>query len=144
MDALPPKPAEPASAYTGYPGLRCWPRAWDPNGANVYLAEGINKALRKAGFASPVITAGKIPMPDDAEEILSEKKTDLIGLGRPLLCDPDWVNKAVSGVTDEIVRCVYCNHCSEVNDLFQVTNCLQWPKGAVNAPKPSWPKVKKL
>ena len=142
-DALPPKPGEPPSAYTGYSGLRCWPRAWDPIGANVYLAEGIRKALRKAGYSTPVITAGKIPMPTDAEEILLEEKADLIGLGRPLLCDPDWVNKAIQNKTDDIVKCIYCNHCSEVNDLFQLTDCIQWPKGSINAPKPFLPKQKR-
>ena len=136
VDALPPKPGEPPSAYTGYSGLRCWPRAWDPDGANVYLSEGIRKAIRKAGFSVPVITAGKIPIPDFAEEILQEGKADLIGFGRPLLCDPDWANKAIAGRTDDIVRCIYCNHCSEVNDLFQTTDCIQWPKGSVNAPSP--------
>ncbi|MBP1730488.1 MAG: hypothetical protein H6Q55_917 [Deltaproteobacteria bacterium] len=143
VDALPPKPGEPPSAYTGYSGLRCWPRAWDPDGANVYLSEGIRKALRKAGYALPVITSGKIPMPDFAEEILQEGKADLIGLGRPLLCDPDWVNKAATGKTGDIVRCIYCNHCSEVNDLFQATNCIQWPEGVLNAPNPFLPKRKK-
>ena len=82
-------------------------------------------------------------MPELAGEILQEGKADLIGLGRPLLCDPDWVNKATAGKTDDIVRCIYCNHCSEVNDLFQATNCIQWPEGAVNAPNPFLPKKKK-
>ena len=142
-DALPPKPGEPPSAYTGYSGLRCWPRAWDPDGANVYLSEGIRKALRKVGSLVPVITAGKIPMPGLAEEILQEGKADLIGLGRALLCDPDWVRKAMEGREDEIVECIYCNHCSEVNDRFEHTNCIQWPKGYVNAPSPFLPKQKR-
>jgi 2,4-dienoyl-CoA reductase-like NADH-dependent reductase (Old Yellow Enzyme family) len=141
-DALPPKPGEPPSAYTGYSGLRCWPRAWDPDGANVYLSEGIRKAIRKAGYTVPVITAGKIPMPDLAEEILQEKKADLIGLGRPLLCDPDWVNKAVEGRQEDIVKCLYCNHCADVNDRMILTDCCQWPKGSKNAPSPFLPKKK--
>ena len=143
IDALPPKTGEPPSAYTGYSGLRCWPRTWDPDGSNVYLSEGIRKALRKAGYSVPVITAGKIPMPDLAEEILKEGKADLIGLGRPLLCDPDWVKKALEGKEEEIVRCTFCNHCSEVNDLFETTNCIQWPEGYVNAPSPFLPKRKR-
>ena len=143
VDALPPKTGEPPSAYTGYSGLRCWPRTWDPDGSNVYLSEGIRKALRKAGYSVPVITAGKIPMPDLAEEILKEGKADLIGLGRPLLCDPDWVRKAMERKEEEIVRCIYCNHCSEVNDLFQTTDCCQWPEGSVNAPSPFLPKRKR-
>ena len=142
-DALPPKPGEPPSAYTGYSGLRCWPRAWDPDGANVYLSEGIRKAIRKAGYTVPVITAGKIPMPDLAEEILQEKKADLIGLGRPLLCDPDWVNKAVEGRQEDIVTCLYCNHCADVNDRMMLTDCCQWPKGSKNAPSPFLPKKKR-
>jgi 2,4-dienoyl-CoA reductase-like NADH-dependent reductase (Old Yellow Enzyme family) len=143
VDALPPKPGEPPSAYTGYSGLRCWPRAWDPDGANVYLSEGIRKSLRKTGYSVPVITAGKIPMPDFADEILQEEKADLIGLGRPLLCDPDWVKKAMEGKQGDIVRCIYCNHCSEVNDLFQTTTCTQWPEGYVNAPSPFLPGQKR-
>jgi len=143
VDALPPKPGEPPSAYTGYSGLRCWPRAWDPDGANVYLSEGIRKALRKGGYSIPVITAGKIPMPDLAEEILQEGKADLIGLGRPLLCDPDWVKKAIEKREDDIVRCIYCNHCAEVNDRFEITNCIQWPEGYINAPSPFLPKQKR-
>lgn len=139
-DALPVKKGDPPSAYTGYSGLRCWPRRWDPDGANVYLAEGIRKALRKAGYTVPVIAAGKIPMPALAEEILQEGKADLIGLGRPLLCDPDWVNKANNGKLEDIVQCVYCNHCAEVNDRMVLTNCIQWPKDAVNAPSPFLPK----
>ena len=142
-DALPTKPGEPPSAYTGYSGLRCWPRMWDPDGSNVYLAEGIRKALRKARFSVPVITSGKIPMPSFAEEILQEKKADLIGLGRPLLCDPDWVNKAVEGKEDDIVKCIFCNHCADVNDLMILTDCCQWPEGSVNAPSPFLPKHKK-
>lgn len=142
-DALPPKPGEPPSAYTGYSGLRCWPRAWDPDGANLYLSEGTRKALRKAGYSTPVITAGKIPMPDFAEEILQEGKADLIGLGRPLLCDPDWVEKEMRGKEEEIVRCIYCNHCAEVNDLFQTTTCVQWPEGYINPPSPFLPKQRR-
>jgi 2,4-dienoyl-CoA reductase-like NADH-dependent reductase (Old Yellow Enzyme family) len=139
-DALPPAPGEPPSAYTGYSGLRCWPRAWDPNGANVYLAERIRQALRKAGHQTPVITAGKIPTAEFAEEILREGQADLIGLGRPLLCDPDWVNKYLKDRPQDIVRCIYCNHCAEVNDLFQATTCIYWPKGSIQAPEPFLPK----
>ncbi|UCB48238.1 MAG: NADH:flavin oxidoreductase [Deltaproteobacteria bacterium] len=139
-DALPTREKEPPSAYTGYSGLRCWPRRWDPDGANVYLSEGIRKAIRKAGYTVPVITAGKIPMPDFAEEVLQDGRADLIGLGRPLLCDPDWGNKAMEGRGEDIVRCIYCNHCADVNDLMLLTDCIQWPKGSKNAPLPFLPK----
>jgi len=99
--------------------------------------------LKNRVVSVPVIKSGKIPMPDLAEEIRQEGKADLIGLGRPLLCDPDWVKKAMRGRGEEIVRCIYCNHCAEVNDLFQTTTCIQWPEGCVNAPSPFLPKQKR-
>jgi 2,4-dienoyl-CoA reductase (NADPH2) len=106
----------------------------------VYLSESIRKAIRKAGHTVPVITAGKIPMPGFAEEILQDGKADLIGLGRPLLCDPDWTNKAIEGREEDIVKCIYCNHCADVNDLMLLTDCIQWPKGNKNAPSPFLPR----
>jgi 2,4-dienoyl-CoA reductase-like NADH-dependent reductase (Old Yellow Enzyme family) len=142
-DALPTPEGEPPSAYTGYSGLRCWPRRWDPDGASVYLSEGIRKAIREAKYTVPVITAGKIPMPNFAQEILQEEKADLIGLGRSLLCDPDWTNKAIERREEEIVKCIYCNHCADVNDLMILTDCIQWPKDSVNAPSPFLPKSRR-
>ncbi|MBI4318345.1 MAG: NADH:flavin oxidoreductase [Chloroflexi bacterium] len=135
-DALPPNPGEPWSAYTGYSGLRCWPRAWMPDAANAYLAEGVRNSLREAGHTIPVITAGKIPTPDLAEKILQKEQADIIGLARALLTDPDWPKKAKEGRAKEIVRCTYCDHCAELNDRFEKTVCIRWPKGMVQAPEP--------
>ena len=68
-----------------------------PDGTNVYLAEGIKKAIKKSGLQTPAISARKIPYPALAEEILRHEKADLIGLARGLLCDPEWPNKAGEG-----------------------------------------------
>ena len=144
-DALPVAPGNPPWAYTGFSGLRCWPRAWDPGGANAYLAEGVRKALRKDGYQTPVITAGKIPTAEFAEELLREGKSDLIGLARPLLCDPDWVNKYLEGRPQDIVRCTYCNYCADLNALkVKPTNCILWPKGSIHPPAPFLPKKPKI
>ena len=80
---------------------------------------------------------------ETAEKLLKEGKADLVGLGRPLLCDPDWTVKAMEGREQDIVQCIYCNHCADVNDLFQLTDCCQWPKGSINAPSPFLPKNKR-
>jgi len=142
-DALPPEPGTPPTAYSGYSGLRCWPRAWDPDGANVYMSEGILKALRKAGYQTPVIIAGKIPTAEFAEEILQEGKADLIGVCRAILCDPDWVNKYLEGRPEDIVFCTYCNYCNDVNEAFQKVTCALWPKGSLHAPAPFLPKKRR-
>ncbi|MFC1926665.1 FAD-dependent oxidoreductase [Chloroflexota bacterium] len=62
----------------------------------------------------PVITAGRIPDPQTAEEIIKAGKTDLVALARPLMADPEWPNKAAAGNFDDINPCIYCNHCLDV------------------------------
>jgi 2,4-dienoyl-CoA reductase-like NADH-dependent reductase (Old Yellow Enzyme family) len=99
--------------FGGYSGFRAMPPAWMPEAVNVYLAAAIRKAIREAGFSTPVITAGRIPYPRLAEEILEEEKADLIALSRPLLRDPEWALKAREGREKQIKRCTYCNTCIE-------------------------------
>jgi NADPH-dependent glutamate synthase beta subunit-like oxidoreductase/2,4-dienoyl-CoA reductase-like NADH-dependent reductase (Old Yellow Enzyme family) len=135
-DAEPPLPNFPPFAGTGYSGYRMSPRWWNPDGAQVYLAEGIRKAIRAAGYEIPVVTAGKIRTPELAEQILREGRADIIGMARALLCDPDWPIKAREDRTDEIVKCAACGFCSEADERYERVTCIQWPKGAINAPLP--------
>jgi len=57
----------------------------------------------------PVIVAGRIRTPEVAREALSAGQTDIIGLGRPFLADPDWVLKAKAGDEDSIMLCAACH-----------------------------------
>jgi NADPH-dependent 2,4-dienoyl-CoA reductase/sulfur reductase-like enzyme len=72
----------------------------------VSLAEGIKKVV-----AVPVITVGRINDPSLAERILQEGKADLIALGRPLIADPDFPQKALEKREKEIRKCIACNVC---------------------------------
>lgn len=95
--------------YRSYSFMRCIPQTWMPDGVNVYLAEEIKRVVQ-----TPVITAGKITTPELAEEILQRGRADLIGLGRPLLADPDYPRKTQEGRPQEIFRCNACNGCSKL------------------------------
>ena len=53
--------------------------------------------LMKKTVDAPVICAGRMDDPDMALEALENGETDMISLGRPLLADPDYVNKLRSG-----------------------------------------------
>lgn len=57
----------------------------------------------------PVIAVGKIREPDFANNIVSSGKADFIALGRPLLADPDWPQKAKEGHAGDINKCIACN-----------------------------------
>ena len=57
----------------------------------------------------PVSTVGRIISPRMAESILESEQVDLIGIGRPLLADPDWGIKVEKGQLDSIRQCMMCN-----------------------------------
>ena len=50
----------------------------------------------------PVTTVGRIIHPEFAETLLLQGKADLVALGRPLICDPQWPLKTQEGRIDEI------------------------------------------
>ena len=135
-DSEPPPPNSPPFPGTGYSGYRMSPRWWQPDGTQVYLADEVRKAVREAGYDLPIVTAGKIRTPELAEEILEEGRADIIGVARAILADPDWPIKAKKNMADEIVKCAACGYCSEADERYEPVTCIEWPKGALNAPSP--------
>lgn len=61
-----------------------------------------------AGVPVPVVGVGKLGYPDLAEQALREGDCDMVMLGRPLLADPDWCNKAYAGRVEDIIPCIGC------------------------------------
>jgi 2,4-dienoyl-CoA reductase (NADPH2) len=64
--------------------------------------------LRKA-VTVPLITSNRINMPEVAESVLARGDADLVSMARPMLADPELVNKAREGREDEINTCIACN-----------------------------------
>lgn len=79
-----------------------------PEGCLIHFAERFRKEV-----GPPVIGVGRIVRPESAELILKEEKADLIAMGRSLLADPEWPNKASNRVSGPIRRCIGCNRCIE-------------------------------
>ncbi len=84
-----------------------------------YLAEAVKKEV-----SIPVIAANLIRTPEQAEKQLEEGSQDLIGLGRPLIADPYWCQKAENNKQNEIKHCVCCLYCFESMEAgaFEGTN----------------------
>ncbi|HWQ59375.1 MAG TPA: FAD-dependent oxidoreductase [Clostridia bacterium] len=74
--------------------------------AKNYLKE--NSILSNAGAEVPVVAVGKLGYPDMAEKALRDGMADMIMLGRPLLADPEWPNKAYAGRVEDIRPCIGC------------------------------------
>ena len=68
------------------------------------------KAVKEA-VSVPVIGAGGIRTPEHAEQLLKEGYADMISLGRSMIADPEFVNKAFEGRMDEIRPCLSCLYC---------------------------------
>lgn len=59
----------------------------------------------------PVIAVNTIKHPSFAEQMLEEGVSDFVAVGRGLLCDPDWPEKARMGKDDRIRKCIGCMNC---------------------------------
>jgi len=75
-----------------------------PDGWRSYMAKAV-----KERYGKPVMTVGNIRSPKVANDILERGDADLIGMGRGLIADPDWVNKVEFGEEADIRKCISCN-----------------------------------
>ena len=77
----------------------------------------------------PVGVINRIHDPLLGEQILEQKKADLIWMTRPLMADPELPKKVAEGREDEIRTCVSCNYCmdSEWLDFSMMPGCLVNP-----------------
>ena len=99
-----------------------WIPFLSPSAGITHLAAAIKKVVK-----IPVITVGKIGDPYLAEKILQEGRADFICMGRQLLADPEWPNKAKEDRFDDILLCIYCNQgClgESGRQLYHSTTCL--------------------
>ncbi|MFK4071986.1 FAD-dependent oxidoreductase [Streptomyces sp. NPDC029674] len=77
----------------------------------------------------PLVTVNRINTPEIAERLLAEGAADMVSLARPLLADPDFVNKAKAERPEAINTCIGCNQaCLDHTFNLQITSCLVNPR----------------
>jgi 2,4-dienoyl-CoA reductase (NADPH2) len=85
---------------------------------------GVTGRLRKE-VSVPLITSNRINMPDIAEAVLARGDADLVSMARPMLADPELVNKAFEDRVNEINTCIGCNQaCLDHTFTGQTVSCL--------------------
>lgn len=75
-----------------------------PDGWRSYQARAV-----KEKFGKPVINAGNYRDPAVVEKVLASGDVDIVGMGRGLIADPEWVNKVKYGEEDMLRKCISCN-----------------------------------
>jgi len=95
-----------------------------PRGAFAWVTQKM-----KGKVKIPLITTNRINTPEVGEKILAEGCADMVSMARPLLADPEFVNKAAAGRADEINTCIGCNQaCLDHTFSGKITSCLVNPR----------------
>ncbi|MGJ4804603.1 FAD-dependent oxidoreductase [Luteimonas sp. SDU82] len=86
-------------------------------------------AKLKPHVSLPLVATNRINMPDVAEAVLASGGADMVSMARPLLADPEWVNKARAGMPQAINTCIACNQAC-LDHVFQrkTASCLVNPR----------------
>lgn len=79
------------------------PSMYVKHGCFIHLAEAV-----KAVVDLPVVTVGRIKTPELADDIIREGRADVVSMGRALIADPEFPNKARSGALADIRPCIGC------------------------------------
>lgn len=91
----------------------------------------LHRQLGKSCRNVPTMALGRITDPAEAEGLLAAGEADLVAVGRALLADPAWLDKAAAGRTEEIRYCLSCNTCWGYGTLFQRSlSCVNNPRVA--------------
>jgi len=86
-------------------------------------------ARLKGEVGIPVCASNRINTPELADRLVAEGSADLVSMARPLLADPDFVNKAAEERADEIITCIACNQaCLDHAFSNRKASCLMNPR----------------
>lgn len=95
-----------------------------PRGVYGYLARGIKERVK-----IPVIASHRINDPAKAREMLADGFCDMVAIGRALIADPFFPEKARSGHGADIVHCVACGQgCFDNLFKMKAVECLCNPR----------------
>ncbi len=137
-DAKQPSVGNAAYPYTGPSGYECMPQYISddegPFGRNIEPAARIRKAIRDAGYFTPVVVTGGIHGFQQAEQILRQNQGDVVGFARQALADPDWFLKVRLGRGSEVVVCEYTNYCEALDQKHVPVTCKLWDRVEMSSP----------
>lgn len=137
-DAKQPGVGSAAYPYTGPSGYECMPQYISdergPFGRNVAATAAIRRAIREAGYETPVVCAGGIHNFEMAEQQLADGICDIVGAARQSLADPDWFRKIRLGLGEQVRTCEFTNYCEGLDQKHKTVTCQLWDKLDLDQP----------
>ncbi len=95
-----------------------------PRGAFAWVTKKL-----KGEVGIPLVTTNRINTPEVGEEIIAGGSADMVSMARPLLADPEFVNKAAANRALDINTCIGCNQaCLDHVFKQQLASCLVNPR----------------
>ena len=86
-------------------------------------------AAVKQAVDIPVLVAGRINQPQQAEEVVATGQADMCGMTRAMICDPEMAGKAAADRIDDIRACIGCNQaCIGHMQMGFPISCIQHPE----------------
>lgn len=110
------------ASFTGW--LDIIPHMVRPNAYLAPLSQQVKEAV-----SLPVMIAGRVNQPQDAERVIATGQADMVGIVRGHIADPQFVKKAREGRPDDIRACIGCNQACIGHRLkgFPIS-CIQHPE----------------
>ncbi len=94
-----------------------------PRGGFLWAVERLKREVR-----APVVASNRINNPAQGDSIIAKDHADMVSLARPLLADPEFVNKAAAGQSEMINICIGCNQaCLDNAFTGRLTSCMVNP-----------------
>src|SRR6266542_5231992 len=84
---------------------RCY-RDWSSDVCSSDLLYADLAAATRSVVKVPVILAGRVSTPEQAERVLASGVCDMVGMTRAMIADPEMPKKAMEGRLDDIRTCV--------------------------------------
>lgn len=106
--------------------------AWWWNHPPMYQEKGLYRKyakLMKETVNVPILMAGRMDNPEMASACIADGTCDIISLGRPLLADPDYVNKLRANRYEFVRPCLSCHEgCMGRIQEYSALNCAVNPQ----------------
>ncbi len=81
----------------------------------------------KESVSIPVSVVGAVS-PKEANQIVKDKKVDMVAFGRAFIADPSWPNKALNDHAEDISPCLRCLQCYHIATNHRNVGCSVNPR----------------